>query len=191
MKLKLALIFKIIFLAFLTLIVILEGIILYGGRNNFCPKAGYIIVLGAKLHGDRPSKSLLNRMNAALGYMRQYPHMKLIATGGRGSDELIEEAAAIKKYFMENGIPESRIILEDKSENTFENLKFARELIPEKGTVKANIVTNNYHILRAKILAERNGFKAYGVPAKTPKKVLVKSYFREALALVKSYVFDR
>lgn len=191
MKSKLIFISKFILIAFLFIIFSLECIILYGGRNNFSPDAQYIVVLGAKLHGDRPSKSLMNRMTAALYYMKKYPTMKLIATGGRGDDELIEEAEAIKRFFIDHGISKERILVENKSENTFENLKFARELIHEKGPVKINIVTNNYHILRAKILAKRNGFIPYGVPAKTPPKVVVKSYFREALALIKSYIFDR
>lgn len=191
MKMKLLLIVKIVFLTFISIILILEGMIIYGSRNNFSPDAEYIMVLGAKLHGSKPSRSLLNRMNTALVYMKRYPNMKLIATGGQGSDELIPETLAIKNFFLEKGISPDRILLEDKSENTFENMKFARELIDKKGPVKVNIVSNNYHILRAKMLAERNNFQAYGVPAKTPKTVLLKSYFREALALVKSYFLDR
>ncbi len=183
-------ILKIISIALLSTIVILEGIILWGSRNNFSTEAKYIIVLGAKLHGSKPSKSLLYRMNTALVYMKRYPNMKLIATGGKGSDETIPEALAIKNYFLNKGIDSDRIIVEDKSKNTFENLKFSRGLIKEKGKVKVNIVTNRYHVLRAKILAKRNNFEAYGVPSKTPEKVIIKSYLRESLAIIKSFFLD-
>ncbi len=182
---------KLILITGLSIIIILEGLIIYSSRNNFSPDADYIIVLGAKLHGKRPSKSLLYRMNTALAYMKKYPNMKLIASGGQGFDESIPEAVAIKNYFIENGIKADRILLEDKSKNTFENMKFSRKLIKKNGLIKINVVTNRYHILRSKLLAERNNFKAYGLPAKTPKSVLLKSYLRESLALVKSFFLDR
>ncbi|WP_331654104.1 hypothetical protein, partial [Peptostreptococcus russellii] len=60
MKMKLLLIVKIVFLTFISIILILEGMIIYGSRNNFSPDAEYIMVLGAKLHGSKPSRSLLN-----------------------------------------------------------------------------------------------------------------------------------
>ena len=188
---KIKLILKSVVIAVLSIIIILEGIIFWGSRNNFSPDAEYIIVLGAKLHGSKPSKSLLYRMNTALDYMKQYPNMKLIATGGKGSDELIPEAIAIRNYFLKNGISSDRIIVEDKSENTFENMKFSRKLIKENGKVKVNIVTNRYHIIRAKMLAKRNDFIAFGVPSRTPKKVLIKSYLRESMALIKSFFLDK
>lgn len=188
---KLVLFIKTLFLIFISTIVLLEAIIIYGSRNNYNSDADYIMVLGAKLHGDRPSRSLKYRMDTALGYMQSNPNLILIATGGQGYDETIAEGQAIKKYFISKGINKNRILVEDKSENTFENMKLSRKMIKKDGRIKINIVSNRYHILRSKMLASRNNFEAYGVPAKTPKSVLVKSYLREALALVKSYIFDR
>ncbi|MEG0250047.1 MAG: YdcF family protein [Peptostreptococcus sp.] len=188
---KLFSLIKTLILIFVCVMLILEAIIIYGGRNNYNEDADYIMVLGAKLHGDRPSKSLKYRMEAALEYMQKDPELILIATGGQGHDESIPEGQAIKKYFISKGIDESRILVEDKSENTFENMKMSREMIEKDGRIKVNIVSNKYHIFRAKMLAQRNNFDPYGVPAKTPESVLIKSYLREALALVKSYIFDR
>lgn len=182
---------KYVILPTVLIIVLLELIILYGGRNNFNSDADYIVVLGAKLHGDKPSKSLVFRMDKAIYYLKKYPDMKLIATGGQGSDETIPEGVAIRNYCLKKGIESSRILVEKKSENTFENLKFSRNMINKNGPIKINIVSNNYHILRSKMLAKRCGFIPYGIPSKTPKTVLIKSYLRESLALVKSYIFDR
>lgn len=188
---NLILFLKIIIFATIVFIIILEAIIIVGGRNNYSDDANYIIVLGAKLHGDRPSKSLKYRMDIALDKMKQNPNTILIATGGQGDDETIPEAIAIKNYFLKNGIDGSRIMVEDKSTNTNENFKFARKLINKKGNIKVNVVSNKYHICRAKILAGRNGFEPYGLPAKTPKSVFLKSYLRESLALVKSFILDK
>ena len=188
---KLVFFIKTSFLIFISIIILLEAIIIYGSRNNYNSDSDYIMVLGAKLHGDRPSRSLKYRMDTALGYMQSNPNLILIATGGQGYDETIAEGQAIKKYFISKGINENRILVEDKSENTFENMKLSRKMIKKDGMIKINIVSNRYHILRSKMLASRNNFEAYGIPAKTPKSVLVKSYLREALALVKSSIFDR
>lgn len=173
------------------LILILESIIIYGSRNNYNKDADYIMVLGAKLHGDRPSKSLMYRMETALEYMKADEDLVLIASGGQGHDETIAEGDAIKNFFISKGITQNRIIVENQSKNTFENMKMSRDLIKKDGKIKINIVSNKYHIFRAKILARRNNFEAYGISAKTPRPVLLKSYLRESLAIIKSYIFDR
>ncbi|WP_101773092.1 YdcF family protein [Peptostreptococcus faecalis] len=184
-------ILKLFILFSLIVFIFLESVIFFGGRDNHSKDSKYIIVLGAKLHGSRPSKSLLYRMETALEYMKRHPKTILIATGGQGSDETIPESKAISDYFIKNGIDKSRILTENKSTNTFENLKFARKLISQNGNIKVNIVSNRYHLFRAKLLASRNGFEPYSIPAKTPKSVILQSYLRESLALIKSYLLDR
>lgn len=169
----------------------IEYTIYQSGKNEFSSDAEYIIVLGAKLHGKRPSRSLLYRMDKAVYYLKKEPKMKLIATGGQGSDEDISEGEAIRQYAVSKGISSDRIIVEDKSTNTYENFKFSRKLLNKHGKIKINVVSNRYHILRSKILASRNGFIPYGVPAKTPSSVVISSYLRESAALVKSFFFDK
>lgn len=175
---------------FILFFIVTEIMIYFGGRSTYNSDAKYIIVLGAKLHGDRPSKSLKYRMDVALKIMNNNKNIKLIASGGKGEDEKIPEAHAIRDYFINNGISEDRIIVEDKSTNTFENLSFSLNLIPEKENVAINIVSNRYHLLRSKILAKRVSFVPYSVPARTPKTVLFKSYIREFVALYKSLLLD-
>lgn len=173
--------------------ILIEGLIISGGHSDGNKSAEYIVVLGAALHGEDMSLSLQSRMDTALKYIEQHPNVKIIVSGGRGLGESITEAEAMKKFLVRNHINEGKIIKEEKSTNTVENLKFSKAIIRnhEKGNPNIIIVTNNFHLFRAKMLAKRLGIKAYGLPAKTPISVMFNVYFREYLAVIKSYFLDR
>ncbi|MFH7375954.1 YdcF family protein, partial [Pseudomonas syringae pv. tagetis] len=85
-------------------------------------------------------------------------------------------------------IDETRIILEDKSTSTVENIRFSQKLIPEN-LKKGLLVTNDFHIYRAKLIAKDEGLKTEGLPAKTPTVAIPKSYLREYLSITKYYLF--
>ena len=89
----------------------------------------YIIVLGAAVHGDRPSLSLVERMSAAYDYLYSHPDAAAILSGGQGADECISEAEAMKRYLLEHDVPEDRILSEDRSVNTLENMQYSRTII--------------------------------------------------------------
>ena len=82
--------------------------------------------LGAKVNGKVMSKALYERAITGLHYLKENKGTKVIVTGGQGSDEEIPEAEALRSYLLEHGIPNERIIIEDKSVNTFENLQMPR-----------------------------------------------------------------
>ncbi|MGE7997886.1 YdcF family protein [Lysinibacillus sp. NPDC093190] len=150
--------------------------------------ATYMIVLGAKVKlGGIPSLSLKNRLEEAVKYLNKYPHVKVIVSGGQGADEDRTEASVMLKYLQDNGIDTNRILVEDQSTSTYENLLFSKELLP-KGTKKITILSNDFHLKRAKYLAESLGFEADVVAAKTPKSVEVKLNLRERAALLKTYI---
>ncbi|WP_059170691.1 YdcF family protein [Bacillus sp. FJAT-27445] len=151
------------------------------------PGADYLIILGARVKGEIPSLALQERIDAAALYLRDNPETIAIASGGKGPGEDISEAAAIKRELVRQGIQESRIILEDKSTSTFENISFSKKLLPD-GLDKGVLVTNAFHIYRAKMMARDNGLELVGLPAKTPSQAVVKSYAREYLAITKYYV---
>ena len=65
----------------------------------------YAIILGAKVNGEKPSLSLQYRLDAALDYAKQYPHVYLILSGGQGAGEHISESEAMRRFLIENGIP--------------------------------------------------------------------------------------
>ncbi len=171
--------------------IIIQFLIYYGGRDESTEEIDYVIILGARVYGEKPSNSLSERINTAIMYLKENKNVKIIATGGKGKNENISEAEAIRRELLKNNIEENRIILEDKSKNTVENLKYSLLKIREDGftsnNVKILIVTNRYHLYRSKKIAELLGFTAYGLPARTPFISIPKSYIREFLSVIKFY----
>lgn len=173
---------------------IIEGLIIIEGSRKTAEKVDYVIVLGARLYGDEPSPALLERLKVAKDYLDEDKNVKVIVSGGQGSNEDIPEACAMEKYLVDNGIDKDRIIIEDKSTSTFENLQFSLEKIKQidnKEDIKVLIATNKYHIFRAKFLAKRLGMIPYGLPAKIPMSIIVQQYIREYFAVIKSFFFDK
>ncbi|MDY0236524.1 MAG: YdcF family protein [Gudongella sp.] len=173
--------------------VIVHNLIQYEAHNYPDSSADYLIVLGARLYGDIPSPSLRDRLDIAIDNLKQYPNTKVIVSGGQGDDEWISEAAAMKKYLIEKEIESGRIIVESESTNTLENIRFSLEKIKEQESnndFSIIVVTNKYHIFRAKFLAKRVGLRVRGLPAEIPPTVVIPSYFREYFAVLKSAIFD-
>ncbi|PFN28555.1 YdcF family protein [Bacillus cereus] len=157
-------------------------------REKLSNHSPYVLILGAKLFGDRPSLSLQNRLDVALEYLYSHPEAKVIVSGGQGEDEDIPEAHSMKSYLMVYGIEESRILLEDRSTNTYENLKFSMDLYD---VTHAVVVSNTYHLYRTKIIAKRLGMKMEALAAETPSRSKRKMYVREYVAIMKTILFDR
>ncbi|WOV83754.1 YdcF family protein [Sporosarcina jeotgali] len=145
------------------------------------------VVLGAKVNGTAPSLALRYRLEAALSYANSHPDVTLVLSGGQGPDEGISEAQAMVNYLSAHGFPEDRMIVEDQSTSTYENLVNTRKLIPESMT-GITIITSDYHVARAGYLAEKEGYEWDAIPAKTPKVVEAKVRFRERLALLKTWI---
>ncbi|GLC89485.1 YdcF family protein [Lysinibacillus piscis] len=150
--------------------------------------ATYMIVLGAKVKpGGVPSLSLKNRLEVAAQYLQQHPHVNVIVSGGQGADEEQTEASVMLSYLQNKGIERQRIIVEDQSTSTYENLLFSKKLLPE-GTTHITIVSNDFHLRRARYLADVLDLKADVLVAATPKSVEAKSQLRERAALLKTYI---
>lgn len=164
-------------------------------NKGISPKAdgtnGYMIILGAKVrHTGEPSLSLQTRLETAAAYLQDYPHVKAIVSGGQGHDEPASEASIMAAYLMNKGIAADRIILEEASTSTYENLLFSKELLPEDIS-KITIVSNDFHLQRAKFLAEKVGLEADVLAAETPSSVEKRAHRRERLALLKAYLFGK
>ncbi len=149
--------------------------------------ADYLIVLGARVKGTVPSLAFASRINAAAAYLKKNKETLVIASGGKGPGEEISEAESIKRELVKQGIGESRIILEDRSTDTYENISFSKKLIPQDANLGL-IVTNNFHLYRAISIARDQDLAVNGLPAKTPLKAVFKSYTREYLAITKFYL---
>ena len=148
------------------------------------PVHATVIVLGSQVEGTQPSLDLWARIEAAEAYLKEVPEALCIASGGQGPGEQISEAAVIRTNLIERGIAPERILLEDKSRNTRQNIVFSKALLQEHqlGHTVA-IVTDEYHQARAALLARREGLTPYAVPARTPWFVLPAFYARELVAL--------
>lgn len=82
-------------------------------------------MLGAGLNGDKPSAVLEMRLEKARLYLQEHPQTVVIVSGGQGPTEPVSEAESMKNWLMEKGIPNSRIIMEDKSTTTAENIRYS------------------------------------------------------------------
>lgn len=146
------------------------GWILANSRTDTDPESQYVIVLGAGVNGKTPSRSLQERLNAAIAYLNQYPNSICIVSGGQGSGEDITEAQCMEDYLLANGIVQTQIWQEPRATNTRENLAFSLQLIQEKTGLcpqEVTVITSEYHLLRAKRYAEACGVQAKGYAAKT------------------------
>lgn len=151
-----------------------------------------VIILGCKVQPDgKPSLMLRKRVNAAYEYLFENEDVSCIVSGGKGSDEPISEAEAMKNLLVEMGIDEKRIIIENLSENTRQNIEFSLKLLEEQGksVSEAAIVTDGFHQLRASLIVRESGITATAVSAETPPWLLPPYWVREWLALSHRFVF--
>lgn len=159
---------------------VIRGMNARGSRN-----LDYVVVLGAQVKGDKPSRALKKRLDKAVEYAQENPDTILILSGGQGSGEEITEAKCMEEYLTEQGISENRLILEEQSTTTKENLKFSDKLTG-CASARTGILSNNFHICRAVKLAEKLGYiSAEGVAA--PSDPIMQPHYvvREVFALVK------
>lgn len=149
-----------------------------------------IIVLGCRVHGENPSPMLMQRISAACRYLEEYPESVVVASGGKGEDELISEAECIKRQLEKRGISSERIIIEDNSTNTRENMAFSKALLEEKGiSGEIAIVSNEYHLLRAKTIAKKQGLDVKCCAARTVPIYLPPYWVREIFGNVYEFFF--
>ncbi|MCD8023215.1 MAG: YdcF family protein [Lachnospiraceae bacterium] len=157
------------------------------------PELDYVIVLGAQVRGTSPSRALRRRLERAAAYAAENPDVILILSGGQGADEDISEAECMYGYLVDAGVSEERLIKEDQSTNTKENLEYSAQIIAEReGSLETGvgIVTNNFHIYRALLYARESGYPAAcGLPASSDIWMMPHNALREICALLVWRVF--
>lgn len=171
---------------------VVETFIIRDARTETKQPADYIIVLGAGVNGTVPSLSLRDRLVGTYDYMTENPDCIAIVSGGQGEGEDITEALCMRNWLVERGIDADRIIIEDKATSTLENLRYSMDIIdtlPNDDPV-LGIVSSEYHLHRAKRLAEYVGIDVIGIAARTSYPTVAANYFiREAFAMTEQYVF--
>jgi integral membrane protein len=167
------------------------GFMIYSILYLFIPKKkpyDFIIIHGAGLlGGEKVTPLLKRRIDKAVEAYHQSknPHVKIIASGGQGTDEKISEAQAIANYLVtETDVPQDVIILEYQSRTTYENLLYSKE-IGEKLVANPQFlfVTNDYHVFRTSTYARKLGMKGDGLGCRTAGYYIPSAFIREYVAL--------
>ena len=170
------------------LLVVTEGMILGKFSARADAGADYCIVLGAQWKNDRPSYVLQQRLDAAVIYLQQNPDTYVIVSGGQGSNEVISEAEGMAAYLENAGIDAERIIQENQSTSTNENLVFSSEYL-DKAEDRVVLVTNNYHMFRALKIARKKGYlRVQGLSAPSYPGMLPNNLLREFLGVWKDFL---
>ena len=162
-----------------TIVIALKSI-----RKKVEENIDYIIILGCKIRKDKTLPPLLKgRVDKALDFRNKQledmgKDLVFIASGGKGVDEVISEAEAIKEYLLAKGISEKNILVENQSRNTYENIRFSYQLIKEKDA-KIAFSTTNYHVLRSGLIASEQGLRIEGMGSNTKAYYWINAFIRE------------
>lgn len=177
-----------LFLLMLAVFLFTEGCIISGFSKNTDKELDYIVVLGAQLKTTGPSRVLQYRLDTAYEYLTAHPDTKAIVSGGQGSNEPASEAQGMYDYLVKRGIEPDRIVLEDKSVNTEQNIRFSKEFL-QADADKVGIVSNNFHVFRAVKLAKAAGYRnVVGIAAPATAFYLPNNMLREFFGVVKDFL---
>lgn len=164
-----------------------------------------MVIFGCQARNDGPSVLLQDRLDTALAYLEDHPNTRIVVTGGKGDDEHVSEAQAMYDYLTARGVRWNQILMEDQSRNTHQNIQntwkalcgqtgpWDSVLVPEE--CRYVLVSSDFHLARILMLWQRATGRLDNVatlPAPCshfPSRVQM--FFREPLALVKSFLFDR
>ncbi len=171
----------------IALFLFLEGCIISGMISSADQAVDYIIVLGAQVKGSTVSRPLKYRLDRAVLYLKEHDDTVVIVSGGQGTGEDISEAEAMARYLIEAGIQGERILREDQSVNTAQNILCSSKLIEESASV--GIVSSDFHVFRAVHIAKAQGVEACGIPAPSSFGMYPHFMLREAFAIVKDLAF--
>lgn len=174
----------------------LFGAVIYGSYDHIQGEPQVMVILGCQVKNDGPSQLLRDRLDEALELSGRPSRSYRGGLRRSGTDEPSTEARAMADYLVEEGVEEDQILLEDQSHNTVQNFRYTAQLLEEQGYDLENtqvlVVSNGFHLTRARMLAERTGFEEVSTLA-APSSHLpsrLKMYIREPLALAKSFLFD-
>ena len=144
----------------------------------------YVIIHGAGLlEGNRVSKLLSDRIDKAIEVYHKDPTPPvMIPSGGQGTDETVSEARAMADYLLSKGIPEEKIIPEDKSTTTYENLLNSKSIIDGRADGHyIALVTSNYHVYRALRHCRKIGLECTGIGSRV-------AFYYWPSALIREYI---
>lgn len=171
--------------------VVLSACMIGAAINRPVREDATVIVLGALVREDQPSRMLRDRLNAAAAYLEAHPAAVCIVSGGQGADEAYSEAYVMQKYLVEQkGIDPARIRMEDRSTSTYENIQYSMEIIRQEHLSDGvAIATQEFHQYRASSMARQAGASAVGaVTCHSPLHLLLCYWVRECAAICRLWI---
>ncbi len=166
----------------------IESRIMTAAHERPAESAAYCIILGCRVEASHPSLALRYRIDTAAEYLLEHPETIAIASGGQGDDEPISEARCIRDELVARGIAAERILIEERSASTKENILYSMEYIPDPSEPVV-IVTSDYHVYRGTGIARKSGLTNVSGLGANPGPVMALHYYvREAFAIVKDYL---
>ena len=151
----------------------------------------YMIILGCGIRKDgTPTPLLKGRIDRAIAFAEKQKEQTgkdliFVPSGGQGPDEVVSESACMKQYLLDHGVPEERILMEDQSDSTFQNMKFSKEKILSQGEMgKVAFSTTRYHVFRGGLHARRVKMKAQGIGSGTKWYFWPNAWVREFVGLL-------
>lgn len=185
---KVGLIFHVFVIIGVIVLIILCGMIIGKFTSKGTKNLDYIIVLGAQVRENGPSVVLKYRLDTAIDYLNDNPNTICIVSGGQGANEPFSEAKGMAEYLLDRGVEEHRIILEDKSTNTAENIQNSKVLMEESYN-GVGIVTNNFHVFRAVQIAKVQGLEGIcGIAADSNVLYFPNNVLRECCGILKDWL---
>lgn len=166
----------------------------YGISDNVSGREDAVIVLGSGIRGEQLTVGLKNRLDEAIECYEENNDVIIVVSGGQGAQEDITEALAMERYLLSCGIPQDKIIKEEKATSTYENFVYSKQLLDERfgSDYEVAFVTNDYHIFRAGSLAKIAGFEyTTHSHSSTMWYTVLPSCIRECMAVVKLWIFKQ
>lgn len=170
-----------LFALFCVSFVCIQGLIISGEHADpEADEAQYVLVLGAHILQDRPSDALIERLKTADAFLDAHPDATAILCGGQGTNEPMPESHMMRDYMVDVlGTDPDRLLIEDKSRNTIQNIANAKALYWLED-YRCAVISSDFHLARARKLMEQAGLDPYGVPAPVPNLPLAAaSHMRE------------
>ncbi len=178
---------------FLASLLIVEGLVYRAGSEAVNANGQFLIVLGAAVLGDQPSVTLRGRLEKAVQYLEAHPTATAVVSGGLGRGKQYTEAEVMRRCLIERGIAAERIIMENRSTTTWENLRYSKSLLQDRTDWDGSlvIITSDYHQFRAQYLAARLGIAASGEAVHSRPLLYLNYALREYFAVLKTFLADR
>jgi uncharacterized SAM-binding protein YcdF (DUF218 family) len=158
-------------------------------------KPEVIVVLGSSTPNAQPSPTLVERLNLAYTLAQQSPSAKVIVSGGVDFRQSVSEASVMAAYLESKGLDKSRMVLEERSTSTYENLVFSLRLLqaggqtPNTSEAATVLVTSDFHTLRAGWIAKKAGWtNVTTAGAVTPLYMRYNAWLREYFAFVSGWL---